>query len=130
MLAVPSPVSYSTSATAGSRITVGRSRVGEGVAHIKGALADRWMGWQPHTTASHQCSKLKPNVHATTAAVLLTLHVDVHVLAHALPDGVRGKAGVGARVVPAFGFLQSLDVAKHHSGQLSFENCAQEDCLK
>ena len=30
MLAVPSPVSYSTSATAGSRITVGRSTVREG----------------------------------------------------------------------------------------------------
>ena len=30
MLAVPSPVSYSTSATAGSRITVGRSTVGKG----------------------------------------------------------------------------------------------------
>ena len=32
----------------------------------------------------------------------LTLYVDVHVLAHALPDGVCGKAGVRARVVPAF----------------------------
>ena len=32
--------------------------------------------------------------------ILLTLYVDVHVLPHALPDGVGGKAGVRARVVP------------------------------
>ena len=32
--------------------------------------------------------------------ILLTLYVDVHVLPHALPDGVGGKAGVRARVMP------------------------------
>ena len=76
-----------------------------GFAHKKGVffLADRWMGWQPHTTASHQwcyfyiicnaCNKRRTHI-------LLTLYVDVHVLPHALPDGVGGKAGVRARVVP------------------------------
>ena len=49
---------------------------------------------------------------SSSTLVLLTLYVDVHLLPHALPDSVCGKAGVSARIVPAFGFIQSLDVAK------------------
>ena len=40
-----------------------------------------------------QCNKRRTHI-------LLTLYVDVHVLPHALPDGVGGKAGVRASVVP------------------------------
>ena len=76
-----------------------------GFAHKKGVfflLADRWMGWQPHTTASHQWYYfyIISMQQAAYTNILLTLYVDVHVLPHALPDGVGGKAGVRARVVP------------------------------
>ena len=75
-----------------------------GFAHKKGVFfcwrTDGWGGSPiqlPHTSGvtskSYACNKQRTHI-------LLTLYVDVHVLPHALPDGVGGKAGVRARVVP------------------------------
>ena len=77
ILAVPSSVSYSTSATAGSRITVGRSRVGEeGCCSHQGCFFWRTAGWGgspiqlPHTSVlfkvvNPMCMQQRSNTSST-----------------------------------------------------------------
>ena len=105
-----------------------------------GFLADRWMGWQPHTIASHQCSLLKPNVlsylktnvHATVAVVLhLLFNSHCTSMSTSLPMlspmvFVARQVYVPASYLHLDSFSLVIELARnalqnHHCGQLSFE---------